>query len=737
MKGSLFDLAEKSDSNSKQAQYLDSLQLINQAKNSMSDEFFETIQSVFDSFLNGQYNVFSIEEESNLEENVLSLVDNNKLEESLLKSTLIKKSEAAYHKHLFALIIRFSEISSIKQLKNHQVPIGPHILIHAFEQCINKLKIEIDIKIIMFKSFEMSVMGQMHDTYSGINTLFAVNGIVPNIQYDFQKENNKSASLYGKLKTTEDENNLSNEKTKKIHAQKPIKTNLKNLNKQLNNDPGLKNNDSNKKSHVKNLDENYQVISEMIGLCRKALKNSGQISPNNNQNMGSQEQGHYGNPIEMINVVNAITMMQSKFISDFQQHANYIKSPIDLKQQLLQQMYEMDSASKYQNVREADEDVIDLVGLLFQFIVDDRNLPNKIQALLAKLQLPYLKIALQDRNIFADKNHEARKLLDKLALSSVGWSQESDNNNVYINKLEDIINHILDVEIFSNRIFEILQINFDAFLDKMNKKSDVVVKRTKERAEGDAKFKYAKQQVADLMFGKMIGQPIPKAIVEVLINEWSSILILTHLRYAENSQKLNSFIGFVDIVIDISCSHVSLDKYNIIELLSVYEKGLKLIIFQKGELQEKKQELHDFFNDFASKPTMYEENLTLSQLELISGVNEIVSLMKLKNKLLIQNSQIEIEDKYIQKASLLHLGTWVIISDQPNKSIRAKLSWHNPVNGTYLFVNARGFKMIEKTKMQVAQGFKDKSIRILMQVALFDRALGSIATDLKQQTDNL
>jgi hypothetical protein len=37
--------------------------------------------------------------------------------------------------------------------------------------------------------------------------------------------------------------------------------------------------------------------------------------------------------------------------------------------------------------------------------------------------------------------------------------------------------------------------------------------------------------------------------------------------------------------------------------------------------------------------------------------------------------------------------------------------------------------------MELASGLKDKSIRMLQQVAIFDRALSSIATQLKDTSD--
>ena len=48
-------------------------------------------------------------------------------------------------------------------------------------------------------------------------------------------------------------------------------------------------------------------------------------------------------------------------------------------------------------------DTLDIVTLIFDTIAQDRDLPLEIQALISRLQLPILKIALLDRGFFADQ----------------------------------------------------------------------------------------------------------------------------------------------------------------------------------------------------------------------------------------------------------------------------------------------------------------------------------------------
>ena len=71
----------------------------------------------------------------------------------------------------------------------------------------------------------------------------------------------------------------------------------------------------------------------------------------------------------------------------------------------------------------ADELLIDIVALMFDFILDDPNIAAPIRSLVGRLQIPMLKVAILDKDFFNKKNHPARKLLESISSASLGWSE--------------------------------------------------------------------------------------------------------------------------------------------------------------------------------------------------------------------------------------------------------------------------------------------------------------------------
>ena len=72
-----------------------------------------------------------------------------------------------------------------------------------------------------------------------------------------------------------------------------------------------------------------------------------------------------------------------------------------------------------------DEDTLDLVFLLFEHVLRGNDIPEALKSLIGRLQVPFLKVALQDKSVFDDKHHPARRLLNHLAEAAMGWERRS------------------------------------------------------------------------------------------------------------------------------------------------------------------------------------------------------------------------------------------------------------------------------------------------------------------------
>ncbi len=77
-----------------------------------------------------------------------------------------------------------------------------------------------------------------------------------------------------------------------------------------------------------------------------------------------------------------------------------------------------------QKLSRRHEDLINLVGLLFEYILDDHQLPEDIRKEIALLQIPILKLAICEQDFLGNREHPARILLNEMTSASMGYNSD-------------------------------------------------------------------------------------------------------------------------------------------------------------------------------------------------------------------------------------------------------------------------------------------------------------------------
>src|SRR5690554_2159392 len=143
---------------------------------------------------------------------------------------------------------------------------------------------------------------------------------------------------------------------------------------------------------------------------------------------------------------------------------------------------------------QVDSDVINLVGMLFDFILDDRQLHPVMKSLIGRLQIPVLKVALSDRNFFNRGGHPARKLLNELALAAIGWNEKRPGmRDPLREKIEEVVGRVLAEFTDSVDLFEELLKDFGHFMDLDRRRRELVEQRLRDAEEGRARQERASQ----------------------------------------------------------------------------------------------------------------------------------------------------------------------------------------------------------------------------------------------------
>ncbi|MFC3193843.1 DUF1631 domain-containing protein [Marinicella sediminis] len=701
---SLFDLAEKAESNQLQNEYFTAMREVRKKKDLMVRKFSEHIQQVFKKFKAAKYNYFNKKSAPGVDTgDALSLVDESELDQELAVSNIIEKANTFLHQQLFAFEKRFTLLAAGHELKTHEIPVSPEVTVKSFTETFSHLNVSVTVELIMLKLFERSLIPNLTSPYQEINDFLIKEGIYPNLKFRVGRGGSAPQRMASQPPQDRDAD----------HPQPDL--------------PDYAGNDmtSANPSGAYVTDSHYEMINQFMN--RRHIP----------QNMNI--------PVFEGNVVdNVLGVLQMEELQNLNSRQHSI-SPTEVKNELLNRLKSFDQNGEQKQIKQQDEDTIDLVGMLFQFLVEDRNLPHRIQALLGKLQIPYLHLALHDRKVLSNKDNPARKLLDNIAKASVGWTEEDDKKGKFINKIESMVQTILESE-YTEIDFSGLIEDFSSFSEKNSKRMQVIEKRTSEKALGQERIMRAKEKTAHVLQKKMKNHSLPELVTELLLTPWANVLILAHLRHQNEPEKIDYYEKFVDKLIYVSVKEKKQMATNaqISHVVDHLSKGLRLVAFDEHSIKEKSKQLYQLLleiNQIEESKDETEHKFVLPQeaFNVAQDAEEKPEIVHFIANRSINDpdQQVEhLEDEHYEKAKAMQTGEWIeFVTEEDTENIRAKLSWISPISNKLLFVNSRGVKVTDKSLDELANDFRCGKANVLQQIPIFDRAMKAIATKMADKEE--
>ncbi|GAA5110811.1 DUF1631 domain-containing protein [Alloalcanivorax gelatiniphagus] len=371
-------------------------------------------------------------------------------------------------------------------------------------------------------------------------------------------------------------------------------------------------------------------------------------------------------------------------------------------------------------LEQADDDVINLVSMLFDFILDDDGLPSEIKALIGRLQIPLLKVAIADKTFFSNEEHEARLLLNTLARAGSQWDPQQGRDDELYQHIHRSVHAIIDDYDEDAGLFRDLLDQFDAYFRAQHDRAERVAERVREAEEGKALAEQAGAAVQTLLAGRLDGRSVPDVVVRLLRQGWQQVLYLTWLREGPDSDAWRRQAKVVDAVIWSVLPHrgqADLQRLGDLapKLRRALEHGLRGIEYDPVEARA-------LLDDLAGV-----HNALLEGLE-----TERVTVPETVRTPPPETPELPDDHEQVVRARALRPGQWVELGDG-DEARRAKLAANIRDGAKLVFINRRGIKLCEYTAAGLAAALERGEVRLIEEGALFDRALEAVIGDLRRR----
>ena len=504
----MFELADKANNNHDQNLYFDSMREVRLRRRAMEAEFFRSIDIRFAQLLD--HNAYRDEVQAGAKEfslDDLSLVKNDDLEEMVAIEGMVNKANEQFAEPIQHLTLRIDHLVPIKVYQKNN-PLGVDVICNAFNNASKSLHIDVKAKLVLFKLFDNMVMTKLGSLFQSLNQLLIESNILPSLKQAPRSRRADSPAAHEHYGS-----GLSASLTPENSSQ-PQSSNTGN---------GQVGTGG---SYDEQTNQVLHTLRDLLGSRGGAARGAGERVTG--EEIASQD---------LVKIL-SLAQHQNTFT---QASVNSAGTPINIRE-LLQHLLTNSEQQKTQGINQVDDDVINLVSMMFDFILDDRNLASPMKALIGRLQIPMVKVAIADKTFFSKGGHPARRLLNEMAMAALGWQESSDANqngeqrkDSLFSKMESTVQMILsdfdtDISIFNN-----LLTDFRSFLEKDKRRASILEQRTIDAEDGKAKSERARLQVDSVLNRLTSGHDLPAPAQKLLRDAWGNVLFIISLKQGVES----------------------------------------------------------------------------------------------------------------------------------------------------------------------------------------------------------
>ncbi len=682
--------------------------------------------------------------------NEMSLVNDLEMDETTVMTEISNRAEMRNSLPLYLLGQRFGVLAGKPAFDSETLPIGPQAVCRMLREASDCLGLAEEHRLMFFKVFEKQAMPLYGNLIESINNYLSKNNVLPNLQYVPIRARPKSQNVaiekisdgaQPAAKKTESQSlGLSmDELPHKNTARSSLRNSETLQNSPLENDltkeiakggnvgnnvafgppatdgPGKQTNDPDM--------ANFNMMRQLLASRKQLL---GKLNPER-----IQPGANHSPPVPIGLLQKTLQMFQSKpatpVLSGGKPTARTIQH---IKQDLMSQL-RMDSGDQDAPVlKPEDSDTIDLVGMLFESINKDVKENSPAAHLLAKLQVPLMRVALQDKSFFTKENHPARQMLGTIAESGAYWMSDDDADPALMSKMNAVVDRTVREFDGDMSLFQQLLLDINSHLQILSRKAEVAEKRHIEAARGKEKLAMAREQAAAAVTGLLKDQALPRFTHTLLSQAWTDVMALTALRSGEDSDSWKQHLHVAERLIQVAKagpgqSPISADEAQ--QLKQELESSLTQVGYQEDEAAAITERLID--------PQSGKEGDSASRTELTMRLKsrarfgEDPSTVKAKKIPLSADEQ----TRYDQLKSIA-FGTWFeFTTNQQGDRVRRRLAWYSTVTGHSLFVNQRGQKVAEYHLDALAKMMTRDELHIVVEQSggMIDRAWQSVMNALR------
>lgn len=405
-----------------------------------------------------------------------------------------------------------------------------------------------------------------------------------------------------------------------------------------------------------------------------------------------------------------------------------------LKQELIDAASRIGLPSQHLRISPADEDAVELVGMLFDVMFDEHDFEDHARGMMSRLVVPFVKAALVDRSLFQSKQHPARRLLNVVAEACEGNRGDGPQERELLQKAEQTVARLIGDFNEDVSIFETLEQELRGYLDQYNQRVELAERRAAEAQRGQERLLQAREFAQRELRQRRGERVLPPALDEFLDRHWTHHLSMIALREGIQAPAWQMAVGVAERLLALAPEQ-AVDPDSIAPQVAQLRGPIETILASSGvtgdaavslqvSLVKSLEALARGRYVRVAKPSLHVASEQSGPVAASGEPRAPLAVVADKTQSSVSNADLEF-------ARRLPIGSWLQIPDDEGNPQQVKLSWISPITSRLMFVNRRGVRVLVASVEEVAQMRSEGKLVLRDSDEVFDQAMNRVIDRLQ------
>ena len=396
---------------------------------------------------------------------------------------------------------------------------------------------------------------------------------------------------------------------------------------------------------------------------------------------------------------------------------------------------------------DAEEDAIDVVGMMFEVFLDERDIQLDIREKIARLLIPYIKVALIDRRLFLHKAHPARRLLNAIAEACEGNHGEGPYERELLDRVGQSVERLVTEFNEDIAIFELLEQELRSFIDQYRRRADLAERRVAEAQRGKERLEEARMRAEGLLTKRLGNRSISPLVMDDLTRYWAHHYAVLFLREGEDGEGCAQALRTLDQMLALADAAFHTGGLTALAETDSLQPGLMAMLSSSGlagdPASESARTIAQHLMQPPPKVALVKATDAAAQAAKASdpttasatGVPHPATARPLPAiEPAAPAAPLDVDPADVARLRQLTVGSWVEFVGEEDRVQPGKLSWISPISARMLFVNKRGARMHVASAEELAAMMKEGKLRLRVADSAFDQAMHQVLGRLRDGT---